>query len=86
MNYLDQIKGKPTHERRTHAMQMAAAIIIAVFVIWVATLGIRLATEDPATAQSGDDSSQLANVASGADASSNNATLIVAPSSDSSTQ
>ncbi len=80
MSYIDQIKSRPTHERRTHAMQMAGAIIVAIFIVWVATIGIRLATENPATAQSGDDSSQLANVASGADAA--NATLIVASSTD----
>lgn len=83
MKYIDQIKAKPTHERRNHAMQMAAAIIGAVFIVWVATLALRLATEDPAVAQSGDDTStQLANIASGADNASN-ATLIVASSTDS---
>jgi len=76
--YVESVKQRPTHERRQHALQMAGAIMIAVFVVWVATIGIRLATVDPLTAEGGDSAADLANVATGA----GNATLLVSTSTD----
>ena len=76
--YLEHIKAKPPHERRQHAMQLSAGIMVLVFLVWISTIGLRFAT----TAQTQDSGTdQLANIVSGAGAQ--NATLIVATSSDS---
>lgn len=83
--YLEHIKSKPPHERRQHAMQISAGIMALVFVAWISTIGLRFATapqtEDGLPGQG--DSSQLANIVSGQGMgqSQQNATLIVATSS-----
>lgn len=73
--------GKTPHERRQHALQVAAVAVALVFVVWITTLGVRFASTPPQTAST-DDPSQLAAVAA-ADAQANGqATLIVASSTD----
>lgn len=71
--YLDHIKSKPAHDRRTHAMQLSGGIVAVLFVVWISTLSYH-ATIAPQTADG--DQSQLANVVSGA--GGQQATLIVA--------
>jgi hypothetical protein len=75
--YLDHIKSKPTHERRQHAMQMSAAILVLVFLVWISTLGLRFAS--PAQTADANDGTQTASVVQ---ASSGNATLMVATSTN----
>ena len=70
---------KTTHERRTHALQVAGGVTAVALLIWISTLGIRFASTPPQTADSSD-TSQLASVVSSQDG---NATLMVATSSDS---
>ena len=41
--YLEHIKSKSPHERRTHAMQLSGGIVVVVFIIWLSTLGLRFA-------------------------------------------
>ena len=45
--YIEHIKSKPTHNRRIHAMQFSVGIITVVFVVWITTLGVRLAQQQP---------------------------------------
>lgn len=42
--YLKHLKTRSTHERREFSMQAAGVITAALFVLWLATLGIRLAS------------------------------------------
>ena len=42
--YLAHIHGKPTHERRQHAVQVATLFTAVIFMGWLGTLGVRLAT------------------------------------------
>jgi hypothetical protein len=42
--FIAHMHTKSTHDRRTHAMQIAGALTAIVFVVWVTTLGIRIAT------------------------------------------
>ena len=42
--YIAHIHAKPAHHRRRFSMQIAAVITVAVFLVWLSTLGIRLAT------------------------------------------
>lgn len=60
--YLNHIQSKPPHERRQHAVQIASVFTAFVFVAWVATLGMRLATSEGTVANSADQT-QLAGVA-----------------------
>ncbi len=58
--YIEHIKNTRTpHERRMHALQVAGVVTALVFVVWIGTLGIRLAPQAPAVAS--DDSNQTAN-------------------------
>lgn len=41
--FIAHMHTKSTHDRRTHAMQIAGAITAVMFVVWVTTLGIRIA-------------------------------------------
>ena len=77
--YFAQIQQKPPHERRLHAMQISGIIVAVIFAGWLATLGVRLASQDPAVAQGGS-AAQTADVV---EAASGNATLLVGTSSDS---
>jgi hypothetical protein len=82
--YLDHINSKPTHERRKHAVQIASVVSGVIFLGWLGTLGLRLAT--PGGQVAGDPQSQVANVAnvaSGAYAP-NGPALNVATTSDAS--
>jgi hypothetical protein len=58
-------------------MQMSAAILVLVFLVWISTLGLRFAQFAPQTADS--DTSQTASVVQ---ANNGNATLMVATSSN----
>ena len=80
--YLEHMKTKSTHERRAHAMRVAGVVTAVVFVGWLATLGVRLSTSTPQTAQNSSDQTQLANVINGTYTPSGN-TLEVATSSQS---
>lgn len=43
-HYLEHIKNtKEPHERRQHAMRVAGGVTLAVFALWLGTLGFRLA-------------------------------------------
>jgi hypothetical protein len=42
-NYIQHIQAKPAHERRQISMQIAVVITAVIFVVWVSTLGVRLA-------------------------------------------
>ena len=72
MKYIDHIKSRPTHERRAHAMQLSGALVVAVFLVWITTIGMRFVVAPTADTQ---DASQLANVVS---SQQGNATLMVA--------
>lgn len=72
-NYFQHVEGKTPHERRRHAMQIAGAVTAVLFVGWLATLGVRLAS---LTASS--DASQAA---AAANAAQNQSTLEVATTS-----
>ena len=46
--YIDHIKNtRDPHERRTHAMRMAGGITAVLFVLWAATLSVRLTHSNP---------------------------------------
>ena len=49
--YLQHIKGKPTHERRLHAMRVSGVITALIFVGWVTTLGVSMGTGAGTVAQ-----------------------------------
>jgi hypothetical protein len=61
--YIEHVKTKDPHERRAHAMRIAGALTAVVFVGWLGTLGVRLATSEN-VAQEGT-ASQAASVISG---------------------
>jgi hypothetical protein len=82
--YIARMHSKSTHERRQHAARIATVVTAVVFVGWLATLGFRLSGGTSAVAAqntSSDDSSQLANVVSGAGYTPVNS-LEIASSSD----
>ncbi len=63
-NYIEHIKNtREPHERRQHAMQIAGIITGTLFVVWLGTLGVRLASQG-AIAESPDSSLQAAAAAS----------------------
>lgn len=65
--YLNHIHSKPTHERRTHAMQVAGVITGLLVVGWVTTLGARLSTpSDTATLQATNSGAQTSLTAAAA--------------------
>jgi len=78
--YFKHIQNKPPHERRQHAVQVAGVCTALVFVVWVTTLGMRLAHQSAAVAGAGGDS-QVANASSIYDKPDN--TLEVATTTDS---
>jgi hypothetical protein len=79
--YLDHVYSKEPHDRRQHAMQIAAGITGFALVVWVTTLGVRFAmTPEQLAAQNADSSAQVASVV---DSQQGNATLLVATSTDS---
>lgn len=62
--YIDYIKNtRSTHQRRQHALQVAGGITAALFVVWIGTLGMRIASQDVA-AESADTSLTAAAAAS----------------------
>ena len=66
--YFDHIKQKPTHQRRQHSMQAAGVATAVVFVIWIGTLGMRLAGPRGVVAKSAtstDNQTQLGAVVAG---------------------
>ena len=67
--YLEHMHTKDPHERRTHALQIASALTAVVFVVWITTLGYRLATPQ---GQEQNNSSQAASVLTGAYAPTDN--------------
>jgi hypothetical protein len=72
---------KSTHERRAHAMQIAASVTGVAVVVWVTTLGFRFATTQGQTPTGGD----IAQVASVVSSGQGNAQLFVATTTDSGT-
>lgn len=42
--YLEHIQTQEPHDRRQHAMRIAGATTVAVFAIWITTLGFRYGT------------------------------------------
>ncbi len=63
MGYFDHIHSKSTHERRQHATRVAGGIVAVMFLVWVTTLGVRLASPTTSEVAGSDNQSQLANVA-----------------------
>ena len=78
-SYLEHITSKSTHERRTHAMQLSAAITGGVFLVWISTLEFALrvypAGKPPARARR--------RPRAVIEAQSGNATLLVSTTTDS---
>lgn len=62
--YFNHIQNKPPHERRQHAIQIATVFTALVFVVWITTLGVRLANTSGVVAQNPDGSDQVANASS----------------------
>lgn len=63
--YIEHIKNtREPHQRRQHAMQVAGVLTGTLFVVWLSTLGIRLATKDQ-VAQSPDQSLTASAAAAG---------------------
>lgn len=60
--YFKHIQNKPPHERRQHAVQIASIFTALVFVVWITTLGVRLA--GPGTVAQDAGSDQVANASS----------------------
>jgi hypothetical protein len=77
--YLNHIHSKPPHERRQHAMQLAAGVTALALIVWVTTLGVRFALTPAQVAANNADSSQEASVVGATDG---NATLLVATTTD----
>ena len=48
--YLENVKQRSAHERRGFALRVATSITGVIFVGWLATLGVRLASPHPKTA------------------------------------
>jgi hypothetical protein len=42
--YIENMHKREPHERRAHALRVASAVTMVVFVGWLATLGLRLAS------------------------------------------
>ncbi|OGC79277.1 hypothetical protein A2852_01240 [Candidatus Adlerbacteria bacterium RIFCSPHIGHO2_01_FULL_54_23] len=59
------MKSKDPHERRAHAMHMAGGMTAIIFVVWLATLGARLASEDGNQIAENGGENQVANILSG---------------------
>lgn len=55
--YIAHLHAKPAHHRRRFSMQLSAIITIAVFLVWLSTLGMRLAAS---AGESAFDTSQTA--------------------------
>ncbi|MEK7613138.1 MAG: hypothetical protein AAB449_03275 [Patescibacteria group bacterium] len=64
--YIEHMHTKEPHERRAHAMRVALLATAALFFVWMTTLGVRLASQNPAQTADGASSAELANVLSGA--------------------
>ncbi len=65
--YLEHMHNKDPHERRAHALKVASAVTGLVFMVWIATLGVRLAVPEDTVAQdSSTNSGQAAAVAEAA--------------------
>ena len=58
------MKQRPPHERREAALRVATVVTGVLFVGWLATLGMRLATPAPKTAEQSRFESQVASVLS----------------------
>jgi hypothetical protein len=63
-NYIHNMRQKAPHERRQAAMRIAATVTAVLFLGWVATLGVRLATPSAKTAQQSSFESQVASIIS----------------------
>lgn len=59
--YIEHVQAQEPHERRQHAMRLAGAITVAVFAVWITTLGFRLNSNTQLAAE--DDNSLTATVA-----------------------
>ena len=80
-HYIDHIKNtRTTHQRRQHALQVAGVITAALFVVWIGTLGMRLASQD-AVAQSDQLSDTSLTAAAAASTQNKGAQLEVSTSS-----
>ncbi|HEV8677429.1 MAG TPA: hypothetical protein VN701_01175 [Candidatus Paceibacterota bacterium] len=60
--YIEQVRQRPPHERRQAALKIAASVSGVIFLGWLATLGVRLATPAPKTAQQSSFEHQVASV------------------------
>ena len=40
--YLQEVRSRPTHDRRLFAMRIAGALTAIIFVAWIGTLGLRV--------------------------------------------
>ncbi len=48
--YIAHVHAQPAHHRRRFSMQISAILTIAVFLVWLSTLGMRLAASAGETA------------------------------------
>ena len=60
--YFHNMQQRPPHERREAAFRIAATVTGVIFLGWLATLGVRLATPHPKTAQESSFEHQIASV------------------------
>ena len=44
---IEPLKSKEPHQRRQHALRMAGVATAMVFLIWISTLGVRIASQSP---------------------------------------
>jgi hypothetical protein len=60
--YIEHMREQPPHDRRQAALRIATVVTAVIFVGWLATLGLRLATPAPKSAAQEGFESQLASV------------------------
>lgn len=64
--YIEHVQSREPHERRQHAMRLAGAVTVAVFVVWVTTLGLRLSSSNTQAAADGSGADLAASAAQSA--------------------
>jgi hypothetical protein len=60
--FIENVRQRPPHERREVAFRIAASLTGVIFLGWLATLGFRLGTPAPKTAEQSTFESQLASI------------------------
>lgn len=57
--YIEKLHTRPIHEKREFAVHAAAGVTALVFLVWLSTLGVRMATSNPQTTLAGSDAANL---------------------------